>query len=54
MSGRSNRTTHRLGRRKLYAVRDKTGKFKDIQTYRRAHTTDIRRKAKGEKSRKRP
>lgn len=27
---------------KLYALRDKTGKFKDIQTYARAHAADIR------------
>jgi len=34
--------------KKLYAVRDKGGKFKDIQTYKRAHGSDIRRKAKAE------
>ncbi len=28
--------------KKLYAVRDKSGKFKDIQTYARAHAADIR------------
>ena len=33
---------------KLYAVRDKSGKFKDIQTYKRAHGQDIKRKAKTE------
>lgn len=30
--------------KKLYAVLDKTGKFKDIQTYKRAHGSDIKRK----------
>lgn len=35
--------------KKLYAVRDKKGKFKDIQTYKRAHGADIKRKAKKEK-----
>jgi len=33
---------------KLYAVRDKKGKFKDIQTYQRAHTLDMKRKSKAE------
>ena len=34
--------------KKLYAVRDKTGKFKDIQSYQRAHSMDIKRKSKDE------
>ena len=34
---------------KLYAVRDAGGKFKDIQTYKRAHTADMRHKSKAEK-----
>ena len=34
---------------KLYAVRDKSGKFKDIQTYKRAHAADLRHKSKAEK-----
>jgi hypothetical protein len=34
--------------KKLYAVRDKEGKFKDIQTYKRAHSQDITRKSKAE------
>lgn len=33
---------------KLYAVRDKSGQFKDIQTYKRAHAADLRRKSKDE------
>lgn len=34
--------------KKLYAVRDASGKFKDIQTYARAHAADLRRKSKKE------
>lgn len=46
----ANRTTHRSSSgKKLYAVRDSKGKFKDIQTYKRAHAQDIKRKAKSEK-----
>src|SRR5262249_17761871 len=46
--GGCNRTTHRTkSGKKLYAVRDKAGRFKDIQTYKRAH--DIKRKSKDEK-----
>ena len=45
----AKRTTHRSSKgTKLYAVRDKTGKFKDIQIYKRAHTADMRRKSKKE------
>ena len=33
---------------KLYAVRDASGKFKDIQTYARAHAADVRRTSKAE------
>ena len=33
---------------KLYAVRDESGKFKDIQTYKRAHSADMRHKSKAE------
>jgi hypothetical protein len=43
------RTTHRSSTgTKLYAVRDAKGRFKDIQTYKRAHGMDLKRKAKGE------
>ena len=40
----ATRTTHssRTGT-KLYAVRNKTGQFEDIQTYKRAHGQDIKR-----------
>lgn len=34
--------------KKLYAVRDKGGKFKDIQSYQRAHSMDIKRESKDE------
>jgi hypothetical protein len=45
------RTTHRSSKgTKLYAVRDSKGRFKDIQTYKRAHAADMRRKSKGEKA----
>jgi len=45
----AKRTTHRSAKgTKLYAVRDKRGKFKDIQTYKRAHRSDIKRKSKAE------
>jgi len=33
---------------KLYAVRDAKGRFKDIQSYKRAHSMDIKRKSKAE------
>jgi hypothetical protein len=50
MAGKARRTTHRSSTgKKLYAVRDKSGKFKDIQTYQRAHAADLRRKSKKEK-----
>ncbi len=35
--------------KKLYAVRDAKGHFKDIQSYKRAHAADLRHTAKGEK-----
>jgi hypothetical protein len=34
---------------KLYTVRGKDGKFKDIQTYKRAHSADMKRKSAAEK-----
>jgi hypothetical protein len=46
----SKRTTHRSSTgTKLYAVRDKKGRFKDIQTYKKAHGQDIKRKSAKEK-----
>ena len=50
MAGKARRTTHRSSAgKKLYAVRDARGRFKDIQTYKRAHGMDIKRKSKKEK-----
>ena len=46
----AKRTTHRSSAgKKLYAVRDASGKFKDIQTYERAHRQDLKKKAGGER-----
>jgi hypothetical protein len=48
---KARRTTLRSKKgKKLYAVRTKSGKFKDIQTYQRAHSADIKRKSKAEKA----
>lgn len=45
----TKRTTHRsTGGKKLYAVRDASGAFTDIQTYERAHGADVKRKSKAE------
>jgi len=47
------RTTMRSSKgTKLYAVRDAGGKFKDIQTFKRAHAADLRTKSKAEKAEK--
>jgi hypothetical protein len=47
------RTTLRSSKgTKLYAVRAADGTFKDIQTYKRAHSADIRRSAKAEAPKK--
>jgi hypothetical protein len=49
----AKRTTHRSSAgKKLYAVRDSSGKFKDIQTYERAHRADLKRKSGAEKATK--
>jgi len=46
----TKRTTHRsVSGTKLYAVRDSKGRFKDIQTYKRAHAADLRTKSAAEK-----
>jgi len=46
---KSRRTTMYSSKgKKLYAVRSADGKFKDIQTYKRAHTMDMKRKSKAE------
>lgn len=47
------RTTHRSSSgKKLYAVRDAKGRFKDIQTYERAHRADLAHKSKAEQAKK--
>ncbi len=47
---KARRTTHRSSKgTKLYAKRDAKGRIRDIQTYKRAHGQDIKRKAKSEK-----
>jgi hypothetical protein len=48
---KARRTTHRSSKdKKLYAVRDASGRFKDIQTYERAHRADMARTSKAEKT----
>jgi hypothetical protein len=47
----SKRTTHRsTAGKKLYAVRDAKGRFKDIQTFERSHRADVKRKSRAEKA----
>ena len=42
----TKRTTHRSSAgKKLYAVRNADGSFKDIQTYERAHRADLGKKS---------
>src|SRR6185312_3980465 len=49
MAKKSRRTTLYSSKgKKLYAVRDKGGRFKDIQQYSRAHAMDMRRTSKDE------
>ena len=46
---KARRTTHRSSTgKKLYAVRDASGRFKDIQTYERAQRADLARTSKAE------
>ena len=53
MAGKARRTTHRSRTgKKLYAVRDAKGRFKDIQTYERAHRADLKKRGKTEKRKK--
>jgi len=48
---KARRTTHRSSKgKKLYAVRDASGQFKDIQTYERAHRADVAKTSKPEKT----
>jgi len=49
MAKEGHHTTHRsVSGTKLYAVRDAKGRFKDIQTYKRSHGQDIKRRSKAE------
>jgi hypothetical protein len=51
MMAKVRRTTHRsLAGKKLYAVRDAQGRFKDIQTYERAHRADLAAKSTAEEA----
>jgi hypothetical protein len=46
---KARRTTHRsTAGKKLYAVRDASGRFEDIQTYERAHRADLAKTSKAE------
>ena len=46
---KAKRTTHRSSTgKKLYAVRDSKGRFKDIQTFERAHRADLAKTSKTE------
>jgi hypothetical protein len=50
MATKAKRTTHRSSAgKKLYAVRDAGGKFKDIQTYARSHRADLAQKSAAER-----
>jgi DNA-binding protein HU-beta len=45
----AKRTIHRTSTgKKLYALRNAKGQIQDIQTYKKAHGQDVRRKAKSE------
>ena len=45
----ASRTTHRSGKgAKLYAKRTKAGEFEDVQSFKRAHGSDVKRKSKAE------
>ena len=46
---KAKRTTHRSSTgTKLYAERDSSGQFTDIQTYKRAHGADIKKRSAAE------
>ena len=51
MAAKAKRTTLRSSAgKKLYAVRDSKGKFKDIQSYKRAHGQDVKRSSEAERN----
>jgi hypothetical protein len=47
MAGKRTTLRSRSGT-KLYAKRSKTGQFEDIQSYKRAHGSDVQRRSKTE------
>jgi hypothetical protein len=50
---KARRTTMRSSRgKKLYAKRDRRGRFEDIQTYKRSHSLDMKRKSRAETAKK--
>jgi len=50
MAAKTKRTTLRSSAgKKLYAVRDAQGRFKDIQSYKRAHGQDVKRTSEAER-----
>jgi hypothetical protein len=49
MSPTKRTTMYSTGGKKLYAVRNADGTFKDIQSYQRAHTADMAHKSAAEK-----
>ena len=44
---RKRKTSRSASGKKLYTIRDQ-GRFKDVQSYKRAHGSDIKRQAKDE------
>lgn len=53
MAAKAKRTTLRSSAdKKLYAVRDSKGKFKDIQSYKKAHAQDMKRTSEAETEKK--
>ena len=54
MAGKGRRTVLYSSKgKKLYAVRDASGRFKDIQTYERAHRADLAKTSKAERATRR-
>lgn len=48
----TNRSTVGTASKKLYGVGDAKGRFKDIQTYERAHGQDVKRGSPAERAKK--
>ena len=48
MAAKKRTTQRSTAGKKLYAKRTNTGKFKDVQTYERAHGQDVKRVSKAE------